>query len=471
MGKEIVSMRSFNFGRLLKGDVHPGFIYSTNNLEQSEYQGRSTGTQSVGTHWQVTIKNYTREDIFLVNSLRTEPTRVVSIYHNDKYRLQETTNFVIIELKMQENQTGKNGEIKTIHSKKIEIRCPSHYLQTHSLFVEELGTYVTIESRLQATRECVAQDYRVPTAREVAVPESAVKVNPVSTFSDYEPIVKLSMERSDKIRVKVGVRVDVDPSRVPDYIKSMRIAVLDRDFSPYYNNRMIYDPTIDPDDFSIENHHWMTSEPIWGKFSDLHKQHNKSFFIDTEEHRTLGGVLCGMAIFGDEQALSDYMFSHRCEETYADLTKRIIDRNGNHALTKRIEEIESLLSGRDETIVELRDQIKFEKDQVKTFKHMAASHEDTIKKLKTNYESANGYDAIIMDLENQRTALELAELKLEQDRADLDYKTEQLKTTHRASMWKSTADMLKSGWGIILAVITISTAVLNMYNKLNSKQV
>lgn len=464
-------MFSFNFGRLLKGDTQPGFIYTTNNVENTEGAHRQSNTHSAGTHWQVTIKNYTREDIFLVNSLRCEPTRVPSIYHNDKYRLQETTNFVVVELRMRENTTGKNGDVKTVYSRKIEIRCPSHYLQSHSLFIEELGTYVTVESRIQATRECVAQDARSPAAKEVAVPESAVKVNPVSTFSDYEPLVRMCLERSDKIKVKVGVRVDVDPSRIPEYIKSMRISILDRDFSPYYNNRMEYDPTIDPDDFSIENHHWTISEPIWGKFSDLHQKHNKSFFIDTAEHRTLGGTLCELAIFGDEDALFNYLFAHRCEEVYDDLTKRVIDKNGSHALTKRIEELEKLLVGRDDTIIELRDQNKFEKEQIKTYKDRVSVHEDTIKKLKTHYESASGFDAVMLELENEREALVVAREKIEQEREDNRVKAEQLSAAHSASKWKYIADMLKSGWGIVLAAITITTGIFNLYNKLNSKPV
>lgn len=462
-------MRSFSFGRLLKGDQKPGFIYSTTVNDSADWSNRHSSSIGAGTHWDVSIKNYTREDIFLLTSLRTEPVRVSSIYNHDKYRLQETTNFVVIELKMRENAFVKNGEIKTTNSKKIEIRCPSHYLQNHSLFIDELGTYVTIESRIHATKECIAQDTRIPTSRDVSVPESFVTVNPVSTFSDYEPLVRQCLERSDKIKVKVGVRVDVDPFRVPDYIKNMRIAVMDRDFSPYYNNRMEYDPTIDPDDFAVENHHWTASEPVWGKFSTLHAQHNKAFFIDTQEHRTLGGVLCGLAIFGDEQALHEYLFAHRCEEIYDELTQRVIDKNGNHALTKRVEELETLLSSRDEMIEDLRNQNKFEKDQVRDFKRMNSAHEDTIKRLKTHYDSSNGFDAIMMDLENQKAELELGYAKLTQEQNELEAKKEQFQSTHRATMWKSAADMLKSGWGIILAAITIGTGALKVYNKLSSK--
>ena len=464
-------MRSFNFGRLLKGDKQVGFNYDTSAGTDADWSQRVTSMQSVGTHWQVTIRNYTKEDILLVSSLRTDPVRVPSIIQNDRYRMAETTNHVVIELRMRDVTSGKNGETKVVSSKKIEIRCPAHYLQNNSLFIEELGTYVTIEGRYQATRECIAQDVRYPTAVEVSVPEASVKTDPVSTLSDYEPLVRNCLERADKIRVRVGVRVDVDPSRVPEYIRSMRIAVLDHDFSPYHNNRMFYDPTVDPDDFAIENHHWDYSEPLWGRFSDLARQAGRAYYVDTEEHRSFGGVLSGLVIFADESALYDYLFAHRADEMYEELLKRLMDKNGSHALTKRISELEQLLEKRDDTIEELRDHNRFEKEQVKEYKRIATAHEDTIKKLKSHHEEAFGFDAIRAELDNERESLRLGREKLEAENRELISKQAQASMAHRASIWKSTAEILKSGWGALLAMITIGTAAYNMYNKLNSKAV
>lgn len=464
-------MHSFKFGRLLKGDTPPGFVYNENKGEESDWSPRATAMQDVGTHWQVTIRNYMREDAIIVNSLRSNPIKIASVYSYDKYMLQDTTNFVIIELKMRENEKHKDGSGKVKSTRKIEIRCPGHYLQNHSLFIEELGCYLTVASRLQATKECIAQDSRFPDSKTIDIPETAVTPDPVCTLSDYEPLVRNCIERADRIQVRVGVKVDVDQSRLAAHIKSMRIAVMDHYFSPYQCNRMVYDPSLNPNEFAVENLHWMTSEPLYGKFEDLEASPDRAFFVDTQEHHTLGGTLCGLVIFSDEAALHDYLFRHRAKEVYEDLLLRVSEQNGNHALAKRIDALTNILETRDTTIEELREQLKFEKNQTKEYKTRATTYEETIKNIRNHQEDANSYNAIMVAMANERKELDLKRERLEYEERELERKLAISADNARSAKWKSLAEILKSGWGIILAAITVGTAILKGYNKLSSSTV
>lgn len=464
-------MLNFKFGRLLKGDSEPGFVYNNTVADEAEWPALMSMVKSIGTHWQLSIKNYMREDLVIVNSLRTAPVRIPSIYSYDRYPVQDTTNFVIIELRSRENVRDKDGSGKFKSSRKIEIRCPGHYLQNNSLFVEELGWYFTVESRVQATRECLGQDARFPESREVDVPKPFVQENPVSTFADYAPLVRQCIERTDRIHVRVGVRVDVDPIRVPEEVKSLRIAVYDQYFSPYKSNRMIYDPSFEPDEFAIENFSFEPSEPLYGKFSLLKDQPGRSFFVKTEERTCLKGKLVDLAVFADEQALSDYLFAHQSEELYDTLTQRLVDRNGNHALLKQIRGLEEILVTRDSTEQELRQQLKYSRDQVNEYKDMAKRHEETIKRIKTHHEEQFSYDAVMTSLTNERDQIRLDYQKLVQEKEELIRKAEQAKSAHNATRWKSVSEILKSGWGIILTCITIGTALYKGWNKLNSNPV
>lgn len=457
---------SFKFGRLDRTNKVPNFRYELSDNANARWTPRDLEMRDLGAHYSVSIKNYMREDVILVDSLRTEPKRISSIYSNDKFMLEDTNNFVVIEIRMRENDRDKDGNSRIKTQTKVEIKCPGHLLQTQSLFVEELGCYVTVQSRLLATRELIGHDSRFPDAKDVSVPESMVKPDPVNTFRKYESLVKNCIERTDKIQVRVGIRPNCSPALIPDCIKNMRIAVMDRDFSPYYHNRMIYDPTLDETEFVVENLHLVSSEPLISTFERLSAAEGRAFFIDTQEHHSMGGILCGLVIFADPDALADYLFAHKSEELYNELTDRLIDKNGSPTLKRQIKDLETTISDKETQINDLDLAVKFERDQNRTLKRMVTAHEDTIKKIQTNHEPALAYEAVMSELSNEREKLQVERNRLEFDRHELEVKLASAKAAQKVGMLKTIGEILKSTWGIILAMITIGTAIFQGWKKL-----
>jgi hypothetical protein len=461
-------IETFKFGRLDVKTTAKSFKYDVQYGNDAKWTNRDLEMVELGSHISVTIKNYMREDLLLVDNVRSEPKRHVSIYQNDRFLLEDTTNFVIIEIRTREVERGKDNENKIRKQSRTEIRCPGHLLQTHSLYIEELGSYITIQPRLQATRELIANDSRFPDSKEISVPESMVKPDPVSTMRKFEPLVKNCLERADKIRVKVGVRVDKDPSRVPDYVKNLRISVMDRDFSPYHNNRMVYDPELLPEEFVVENLHLVTSEPLISTFDRLHKNEDRAFFIDTQEHRTLGGNLVGLAIFADPEALHTYLFTHKSHELYDELMEGFADKTGNPVLRKRIETLEESVVDKDTRIVDLEENIKFEQGQVKTLKRQVSAHEDTIKKIRDNHDTNMSYESFQNQIENEKKRFDLERERLMFERDELLAKLKISQQTQKTAFLKSIADGAKSVWGILVIVSAAAVAGFKWWNKLKS---
>lgn len=461
-------METFKFGRLDKKLKPNNVRYDTHYNNDANWTPRDLEMRDLGGHISVTIRNYMREDLLLVDNVRKEPKRYSSIYANDRFLLEDTTNLVIIEIRTREVELDKDGNNKIKRQSKTEVRCPGHLLQTHSLFVEELGCYLTIQSRLNATRELIAHDTRFPEAHEVSVPESMVKPDPVSTLRMYEPLIKNSLERMDKLRVRVGVPVDKDPIRVPDHIKNLRIAVMDKTFSPYTHNRMVYDPSLLEDEFVVENLHFVTSEPLISTYDRLQKAEGRAFFIDTQEHRTLGGNLCGLAIFADPEALNEYLFAHKADEVYEELMEGFADKSGNPVLKRRIDALENDIKAKDTLLEEIETTLKFEQEQVKTLKRRVTAHEDTIKKIKENYDSNNSYEMLIAQLENERSRHKLEQERLEFERDELIAKLKMSEQNRKTTFYKSIADTAKSTWGILVIVSTAVVAIYKGYNKLKS---
>jgi len=463
-----IMLETFRFGRLDKSDNGKSFKYNIFNNNDANWAPRELEMRDLGGHISVTIRNYMREDLLIVDNVRSEPKRYSSIYNNDRVMLEDTTNLVIIDIRTREVESDNNGNNRIKRQAKTEIRCPGHLLQTHSLYVEELGCYLTVHSRLQATRELIAHDSRFPDSKDVSVPETMIKPDPVSTLRVYEPLVKNCLERVDKIRMRVGVRVDKDPVRVPDHIKNIRIAVMDNHFSPYLSNKIIYDPSLTENEFVIENLHLVASEPLISTYDRLLNAEGRAFFIDTQEHRTLGGNLCGLAIFADVEALHSYLFAHRSQEVYEELMLGFADKSGNPVLKKKISDLEHILEDKDLRISELDAIVKFEQGQVKTLKRMVTAHEDTIKKIKDNHEQNTSYEALMNQIENERIRHQLEREKLEFERNELEAKLKMSRQTHHSTIAKSIADTAKSTWGILVIMSTVVAAGIKGWNKLKS---
>lgn len=461
----------FKFGRLDSRSTQNGYHYTKASHTDAQWSQRDMEMRETGAHWSVTIRNYMREDLLIVGSLRTEPQRYKSIYGSAEYMLENTTNYVIIELRHQDNEWDERGKTQTKVKEKITIRCPGHYLQTNSLFIEEMGWHLTIDDRLQATCAMIAQDREMPQASEISVPETAAKPNPVRVLQEFEPLLRNCIARADKIQVRVGVRVDIDPSRIPDEVKNLRIAILDRDFSPYLSNRMAYDPSLEPHEFVVENLHYLASEPIISTFDRLRSSPGRAFFIDTQERRTMGGVLCSLAIFADIDALSDYLFAHKAQEMYTELETRVADRSGNTVLKKQIEMLKDTNQTLSEEVSEKVGQLKTAWDQIKEYKRMVTTLEDSVKRFQSHKEDRLGFETIQQELALERAQLDQKQRQLEHDQAELAYLRDQAERNQKASYLKTLADMAKSTWGILGIVATAITVAWKGYNKLKTSNV
>lgn len=452
-------LQFLKFGRIDKTSVLRHFQYTESPGTEFDFAARNLDMSGIGAHWNISVRNYMREDVLLVSSLRAKPLRVRSIYESKGFRSTDYNNMVVVELTHKENAYTTDGGIKTVQQKKIVIQCPGHHLQTHSLFIDEIGCYVTVESRLPAVRETIAADIQHPENDGVSVNAEELKPDPVCTLQEYESLVNLSIERADKILVRVGVPVDVDPQRVPDALKSMRICILDHHFSPYLSNKMVYDPTLQENEFVVENIHYTGSGELISTFDRLATHPGRAHYVDTQERATMGGMLCGLVIFADPDALTEYLFKHKADVTYNELMERVIDKTGSHALTTRIAELEAALANKDTRLTELEASVKTERTITADLKRTLAAREETIKKLQTNHDAEMSYAAVMGEIENTRTKHEL-------DREKLKVEQQDIKVKKSVGLWKAAADIIKSGWGLTVAIAGIVAAGMKWWNKL-----
>jgi len=465
---EKIMVATFKFGRLDSHTKYENYVYTTKTGNDANWTSQALMMEEVGAHWSISIKNYMREDLVMISNLRVPPRRFPSIYSYERFMLEDTTNFVIIDIRYRENEFDKNSQSKIKTLRKIEIRCPGYYLEKNSLFLEELGCYFTISSRLDATKTQIVQDAKLPPAKEASVTSSMMTPNPSLVFGDMAPFVKMCIERTDKIQVRVGVKVEGDPNRVPEHVKDLRLSILDRDFSPYHNNRMIFDPTLDEDTFIIENIHSTHNQPLELTFSQLANSANGIIYIETDEYNTINGMRCGLVILKDDEALANYIFSNDAEKLYSELSKRIVEETGGYALNKKIESLQSDNANLNQTIAELGESLKLEKNQSKEYKRIAQVHEETIRRLTENQEASLSYDAVMAEINHEREKLQLERDKLENDKLELISKKETAAISHQATRRKATAETAKAYWGILIIIAGGIPVIYGWWKKLNS---
>ena len=443
---------TYGFGRLTHTDADARLIYNSNPVKDSVDTTINQTMGEPGSNWQFTIKNFTKSSVVLMASLRSDPIVVPSV--RDERQLFASTNndTVLIEIMHTQITRGPKGTNQTVVNTTTKIKIPGHMLQSNSLFIHELGFYVTIASRVEATMALIAQDSHNAQAPEVSVPASMVKPDPQNTFQDFEALVKNSVERAALIQVRVGVDVSKPPAMIPDHVRDMRIAVYDRDFSPYANNRMVYDPHLDPDVFLVENLHFNPSEPFVARFSQLHNSDSGAFFIDHQERLTLKGDYCALAIFAGMDAFSDYVFSRKTQEIYEELQTRLNTTHANPMLRSKVERLEGAyqeLQTRHDTNIE---EVKASRAKIKELYGTIRERERTIDQLKDHHEVKMSAETIAGQMGNERlqTMAETYELELKQRMAQLN---------QQSTTWKSVSEIVKSSWGIVLALVGVGASI------------
>lgn len=459
---------TYKFGRLDKSSKADRFECETKHGNDVKLHSSALDMSEVGNHWSLTIKNYTAGDILLVGSLRCDPQRIPSIYRRDNSTFENTTNYVIIELRHKEVSRNKENKTITTAIRTIKIKCPGYHLENNSIFIDEIGCYVTVDSRLDATRELMAKELRSPSAEEVSIPPALMAPNPTKLFGDFRQLVQDCIERSDRIMVNVGTPVRGDPAKIPDYVKNLRIAVLDQSIVPYRTGQIQYDPSLEPDEFVIKNLLFATDKPLRSTFSKLRSSHGRAIILDSEEHKTTHGYLCGLGIFADDTAYVDYVHAHRSEELFDELSARLADRNGDVLLKKQLEGTHRDLNSLQQAHQELEDRLKLERDRTKEQTRQIKMMQETIEELKTNGSSEYSRDAVLQGMENERIKLQLEVDKLSQERDELKLRQSQVAATNRVTVVKHIADVVKSSWGIVVVIGAIFAAYVKMKNKVIS---
>ncbi len=452
---------TFSFGRFDKNSHHNDVRYVTKTGKDADFTQRDLHMDAKGAHWSVSVQNFMHQDLLVVNSLRSEPMVIPSVYTQDQVMFEDTENVIIIKLRMRETTVSKGFEIKTRTQTEIEIRCPGWILEKQSVFVEELGWYFTIPSRKDATIAQVVQDSKNTSAQSVSVPDSLVPTNPNLVFGDYAELTRYTLEHMSRIQVRVGIKTQGAPELVPDHIKGMTLVIADRVFSPYWSNHMIYDPSLGVDDFIIDNLHMHNTQSLRFSFSDLQTLYEQGLYVDTTLVETLNGNLCAFVIFPNEKSVADYFHTHVSQELYDKLSERIIVKSGSYSLEKKIHHLEQSLVKKEDYIAELSESLKFEQSQSKEFKRLATLAEETIKRIKENKEEKLSYGVVTAEMENARSKIFLDQYEMYQKR----YMAE---TQNKASKLKAVAEIIKSSWGILLIMAGMIPFIVKGWNKLNS---
>lgn len=460
---------SFKFGRFDRSSKEPNLSYS-NPLTGNDAQmdKASLLMQEAGYHWNVSIKNHLNSDVLLVTSLHGEPQRIPSIQVGNVSTYEILDHYVIVELRQRTRGFDKTRQLQTIEQKSIRIKCPGYLLEKGTLYIEELGFYITLDAQLSVTRELIAHEARMGSTTEISVPAGMVKENPRAIFKDFERFLRNCVERSDKIMVNVGHKVDGDPEQVPDYVKSLRIAVGDRDFVPYTSGQMQYDNRLGPDQFVVKNMLYSTDRAFPYSFSELHETPTQTLVVDHTEHRTMEGDLYGLVLFANTTAFVDYLHAHRSEQLYAELSNRLIEKNGDVVVRKQLDYSQRSVGQLEERIRELESSLKAEQERAKQQKRTITLQEETIQRLVAGEERVSHFDRLMLEQENIRKRLELDNEKIRQERDELALKARTADKTHKANTLKTFADMLKSTWGILAIAATACVAIYKGWNKLKT---
>lgn len=442
-------IEQFKFGRFDHRTVAGGYAYTQQAGKDARWHPQDISMEAPGSHWSVTISNYMRADVFVLNSLRTAPQCIPSIFEPERHMLNSTDNVVVVELRSRENICDVSGKAQVRQNRKITIQCPGYYLEKNSLFIEELGWYLTIASRIEPTRAQLIQDSREPQASDLMVPASVIKPTPIVVFGDYAALVRNSIERMDRIQVRVGVPLDRASRYIPDKVKTLRVSVLDQDFIPFTSGRMTYDPALGEDDLVLESIHTEFSEPLRTTFSHLHAQYNRTLYLDTQEQQTLSGPRCGMVVFADRDALSTYIFSHDATELYNELSSRVIGETSSYTMRKQIQELTQALNTKHLELNQMTENWELETSRAKTLKRQRDAVEETLKRIQNHTTESMSHEAVMAEITNEWRKIGLERDRIEADRDELLHKQSQAKLATKASIWKSLADMVKSSWGII----------------------
>jgi hypothetical protein len=457
---------NIDFRRFDKETKAPGFVFESNgDLNNLKHDFDNVSMNRLGFNVHTNIQNYTNEAVYMGGSLRTKPTRINSLRRDGGRPLDQDNNSVVITICSSVITNSTDPKKKIIHHRKTEVRIPANLLNQGSVFIDELDMYIMAESQIDATRELIARDLGSQDWDDINIPESMSKLEPAVAYGEYKDLIRQCIERQDKMQVRIGVDLRYD--LVPDIINTMRIAVLDSYFVPSTSYKLVFDPTLTPDEFVIENLHASSRETYLGSFSEL--QNRGTIYLDHGVRDTLFGKFYGIALFANKAQHVTYVHERKSQERFSDETLFVANRSGDprlrEELTRTKAELNSTKTQRDEadeTVANLRKEVARLRGEV-------GDRERTIERIRSHHDGRMSAEVVLKGLENDSAKLGNDSRKIDNERVDIVRQEKMGVMSHKATIFKYISEMMKSGWVIVTGCIGGVLSIIALCKKYNIK--
>ena len=421
----------------------------------------------VGSNLFYNVQNYMAESVMLGGNLRVQPSPIKSLRRDDTRPRNDVNNGVLITIYRTENEVTSDLKKRLVHTRKTEIRVPGKMLNQGSVFIAELDCYLMTESQMDATRQLIVNDTLHADDDAILLPSSMAKQSPAVTYEDKKELTQFCLQRQDKISIRIGIDLRYD--NLPEIIKTMHISILDSYFIPYTCYKLVYDPTLDPDEFVIENLYIASREEFRSTFT--HLDHVGVIYLDHNETETLFGRFYGLGIFSNEKQYLAYVHERKSQERFEDESLYLATLSGDPLLKEEINKLSMKVNDLTQTKQELENDNKSLRQLNTNLKADVKNRNDTIERIRSHQDSQMSSDAVLEQLANERIQLKNEAEKLAFEREDLAMREKSLPLQHKANRLKSIADIVKSGWGILTASIGALIALLALAKKYNIKLV
>jgi hypothetical protein len=289
--------------------------------------------------------------------------------------------------------------------------------------------------------------------------------DPAKLYIESKELVKDCIERQDKISIRVGV--DLKYGEIPDIIKTMRVSIVDSYFVPYTSYKLLYDPTLNADEFIIENLYLASTQVYKGTFSQLKRQGYE--YLSYDEFDTLFGRYYGMAIFANEANYHEYVYNRKTQERFENESLYVAERSGDPRLKEELGRVNRELSATKDKVANQEGQLTELKNETTQLRATIRTRDDTINKIRQRHESKMGPDVVLAEMENDSKRIDVDAQKIENERKDQEHREKTAEINQKASTLKLIADMMKSGWGITTACLGGVLAIAALLKKYNVK--
>jgi hypothetical protein len=440
---------SIRFKRFDRNSEQSGFQYKKEeNSKAVEENPQLISMENLGFNQHVTVQNYMGETVMLGSNIREPSSKIRSLLRDNVRPRADQRNYVVIKIYQSENLLAQGQRQRSTQVTKSEIRIPGQMLNQGSVYIDELDCYLTTETNLAATRELMAHDLEDQYGEsEATIPAALVTPDPVVLYHDYRSLIDSCIRRQDKINIRTGF--DVRYGDVPLIVQDMHIAILDHYFVPFSYDKLVFDPTLSPDEFIIENIYIASKGEFRYTFSELAKV--GAVYLEHDQRRTLFGDFYGMAVFASHQRYVDYVHQRKSMERFRDESLYLAEKSGDPMLKEEIVAQRRDISSLAATLTERDAEISQLRSEKKKLQADLAERERAIKDIRDRKDEQLTAEAVLRGLSNDSAKIENDAKKIENDRVEQDQRAANARMAQRAAILKSISDIMKSGWGIATA--------------------